>query len=225
MLLTVRYPFAASADAAAPGAAAAVVMRRVEPGAENERRSAFLGAVARRDALLLGIRGCGLLHHRAHQLSVGLDPVGDHDPFVAVPLLELDRAAAFVIQARYVQRLHEAGRAQLLQAGIADLQVLDSPAHLLGGDGLALAELDLRGADRLDRDDAVHHAAVVIDRADARDVFHLATLALAVVVLLDVLDHREVRPRDVEARRDEALGGVARGNRVFLGAGPPYADD
>ncbi len=70
----------------------------------------------------------------------------------------------------------------------------------------------------------MHDAAVVVDAADPRRVLHLA-LALAVDVLLDVLDHGEVRPGDVEAGRDVALGRVARGDRVLFRARPPDADD
>src|SRR5262249_56719562 len=79
--------------------------------------------------------------------------------------------------------------------------------------------------DRLVGDDAVYDAAFVIDRADARDFLHLAALALGVIVFLDVLDHREVGAGHVEAGGDVALGRVARGDGVFLGAGPPHADD
>ena len=135
---------------------------------------------------------------------------------LAVPLLELDRAAALVVGAGHLERLHEAGGAELLQPRLGDVEVLDAPADLLGRQRL-LAVLLLRLADRLDGDDAVHDAAVVVDRADARLVLHLA-LALRVDVLLDLLDHREVGAGDVEAGRDVALGRVARGNRVLFRA-------
>src|SRR5215470_17486178 len=82
-------------------------------GASASAALGFLGAVAWRDVLLLGVRRCGLLDHRAHKFSVGLDPVGDDDPLVAVPLLELDGAATLVIQAGELDRLHEADRAEL----------------------------------------------------------------------------------------------------------------
>src|SRR5207245_6552929 len=116
------------------------------------------------------------------------------------------------------------GGAEFLETGVADLKILDAPAHLLGRDRLALPELGLRGADRLDGDDAMDHAAVVVDGTDPRLVLHLP-LALDVDVLLDFLDHREVRARDVEAGGDVAPCRVARRNRIFLRAGPPHADD
>src|SRR5688572_13763926 len=68
----------------------------------------FLAAIARRDVLLLRVRRRRLLDHRAHQILVGLDPVGDHLPLLAVPLLELHRTAAFVVGAGHLERLHEA---------------------------------------------------------------------------------------------------------------------
>src|SRR3989442_1569393 len=163
----------------------------------NAGRSGFLAAVARSDVLFLGIRSRGLLDHRPHQFAIRLDPIGDHLPLVAVPLQELHRAASFVVHARHLERLHEARCAELLEACVADLQVLDAPADLLAGQRL-LAVFLLRLADRLDGNDAVHHTAVVVDAADPRLIFHL-TLALGVDVLLDVLYHREVSARYIEA--------------------------
>src|SRR5688572_12636712 len=137
-------------------------------------RSFLFGAVARANALLLRVLGCGRLDHRTHDRLVGRDPVADHVPALAVPLHELDAPAALVVHARDLERRHEAHRAELLQALLGDVEVLDPPAHLLAGDRLALAEALLRGADRLRGDDAVHDAARVVDRVDALLVLHLA---------------------------------------------------
>src|SRR6202158_3801754 len=183
----------------------------------------LLRTVARSDVLLLRVFRRRLLDHCAHELLVRLDPVGDHLPLVAVPLLELYRAAAFVIGAGHLRRLHEVVAAELLQSRVADLEVLDPPPHLLSGQRL-LAVLFLRLADRLDRHDAVDDAPVVVDRTDARLVFHL-TLTLGINVLLDLLDHREVGAGYVKAGRDVALRCVTCGDRVFLGARPPDAHD
>src|SRR5689334_19495833 len=182
------------------------------------------GAVARRDALLLGVLRRVLLHLRAHELAVGLHPVADHLPLGAVPLLELHQPGAFVVEAGDLERRHEAGGAELLQTLRVDVQVLDAPAHLLAGARLALPELLPREADRLDGDDARHDAARVVDRAEARLVLELS-LALVVDVLLDVLHHREARARRVEAGGDVALRRRAGRDHVLLGAGPPHADD
>src|SRR5690349_13013167 len=111
-------------------------------------------AVARRDALFLRVLRGVRLDLGAHQLAIGLHPVGDHLPLGAVPLLELDQARALVVHARDLERRHEARGAELLQALLVEVQVLDAPAHLLAGDRLALAVLRLRQADGLDRDDA-----------------------------------------------------------------------
>src|SRR3954453_15983233 len=71
------------------------------------------GAVARRDVLLLGVLGRGGLDQRPQQGPVGLDPVGDDDPLVAVPLLELHRPAALVVGAGALERLHQAAGPEL----------------------------------------------------------------------------------------------------------------
>src|SRR5437764_1071701 len=175
------------------------------------------GAVARSDALLLRVLRRVGLDLLAHQLAVRLHPVGEHFPLRAVPLLELHQARALVVEAGHLERRHEADRTQLLQALVVDVQVLDAPAHLLAGDRLALAELRLGEADRLGGHDARHHAARVVDRAEARLVLELA-LALVVDELLDVFHHREVRARRVEAGGDVALGGRAGGQHVLFGA-------
>src|ERR1700687_2879462 len=69
----------------------------------------LLRTVARSDVLLPSVFRRRLPDHCAHELLVRLDPVGDHLPLVAVPLLDLYRAAAFVIGAGHLQRLHEIG--------------------------------------------------------------------------------------------------------------------
>src|SRR6478672_2057177 len=113
-----------------------------------------LGAVAGSDALLLRVLRGVRLDHGTHQLAVGLHPVGQHLPLRAVPLLELHQAGAFVVVARDLDGRHQAGRAELLETLVVDVEVLDAPAHLLAGDRLALPVLSLREADRLDGDDA-----------------------------------------------------------------------
>src|SRR6266540_6085149 len=113
------------------------------------RRSAFYagfgfglllrGAITRRDAFLLRVLRGGCLDHRPHDRLVGRDPVRDHVPFLAVPLQELHRPAALLVHARHLERLHQAGCTELLQALVIDIEMLDTPAHLLAGERLALA--------------------------------------------------------------------------------------
>src|SRR6266498_4625092 len=184
----------------------------------------FLGAVARRDPFLLGVGGRGLLDHRAHDRLVRLDPVGDDVPLLAVPLLELDRAAPLVIHAGDLDRLQESNGAELLQALLVDVQVLQAPAHLLASERL-LAELRLGGADRLRVQDAVNDAPVVIDRAETREVLQVPLVPARVAILLDVLENREIRSRRMKGRRDVALGRVAGRNHVLLRSAPPEPDD
>src|SRR5690242_14761637 len=113
-----------------------------EAGAVIGALGLFLVAVAGSDVVLLGILHGALLDHRANQRLVRLDPVSDDLPLGAVPLLELHRPSALVVGAGDLERLDEAGRPQLLEPGVIDLDVLQSPANLLPGERL-LAELPL----------------------------------------------------------------------------------
>src|SRR5712692_8499390 len=108
----------------------------------------LLGAVTRRDSLLLRVRGSRVFDQRADDRLVRLDPVGDQLPLRAVPLLELDRSAAFVVRAGNLDRLQEVVGAELLQALLVQVQVLQAPAHLLARQRL-LSKLRLPCADRL----------------------------------------------------------------------------
>src|SRR3989454_10793506 len=94
----------------------------------------------------------------------------------------------------------------LLEALLGQVQVLEAPAHLLGGRRLALGALH-RGADGLGREHRVHDAAVVERRA------HLLFLARALALVVDVLDdlgvHLAVGARRVERGALVALGAVA----------------
>ncbi|MCY1229277.1 hypothetical protein D9M72_416380 [compost metagenome] len=117
----------------------------------------------------------------------------------------------------------QASGAQLLQARVGQVQVLEGPAHLLAVHGLALAELGLRHAHRFHRHHRRGNAAVVQHRTDLVLVLHVA-LAGAVDDFLDIGDQRHALARDVPGRAHVALGGITRRHRVFLGARPPGAD-
>src|SRR6266568_1907691 len=119
-----------------------------EPGGPERpptRWRSLLGAVTRGNPLLLRVCGRRLLDHRPHDRLIGLDPVGDEIPFLPVPLLELDRASPLMVHAGDLDRLQEAEGAELLQALLIDVQILQSPAHLLARQRL-LSELRLSGA-------------------------------------------------------------------------------
>src|SRR5687768_423640 len=200
MLLTARYAWTcgfATADINKKG-------RGSRPAPFAPYALLFLRAVARRDVLFLRVLRRGSFDHRTNDRLVRRDPIRDHLPLLAVPLLELDRRAALMVHAGDLERCHQADRAQLLQALLVDVQVLERPAHLLAGHRLAFAEACLRVADAFRRDDAGDDAARMVDRADARLVVQVA-LVLAVHVLLHVLHHREARARQVERGRDEAF--------------------
>src|SRR5688572_33019788 len=114
MLLTARWVWVAM------GAKMKTAARRRPSGCAEALF--LLRAVARGDALLFRVLRGGGLDHRAHDRLVGRDPVGDHVPLAAVPLDELDCAAALVVHARDLERLHQPDRAQLLQALVVDGQ-------------------------------------------------------------------------------------------------------
>src|SRR5690242_21961812 len=104
----------------------------------------FLAAIARRDLLLGRVLHRALLDHLAHERAVAGHERRELMEARAVPLLELDHARALVVAAARLDRREQAGRAELLQPRVGEVQVLESPAHLLGGHHLALAVLVLR---------------------------------------------------------------------------------
>src|SRR5690348_2097544 len=134
----------------------------------------FPAAVARRDLLIRGVFGGALLYHLLGQRAVAGYERCQRLEFLAVPLLELDHARAFVIGAAGLDRREQAGSAKLFQSRFAQVEMLEAPAYLLGRHHLALAEMVLRLADRLDDHDRVADPAGVIDRTDARLVFQVA---------------------------------------------------
>src|SRR6267142_7131058 len=105
----------------------------------------LLAAVALRVAELLGLVGSGQFDLRAQHVLHGLDPVRDDVPLLAVPLLDEERAAALVVLARDLDRVGEALHADLFEALLGQVQVLEAPAHLLGRRRLPLGALH-RGA-------------------------------------------------------------------------------
>src|SRR2546423_3153536 len=111
----------------------------------------LLAAVALRVPELLALFDGGRLDLGAHDVLHGLNPVRDDVPLLAVPLLDEERAAALVVLARDLDRVGEALHADLFEALLGQVQVLESPAHLLGGRCLALGALH-RGADGLRRE-------------------------------------------------------------------------
>src|SRR5258706_14549181 len=90
--------------------------RKGLPSARGAAVGLFLRAVARRNSLLLRVGGRGFLDHWAHDRLVGLDPVGDQLPPLAVPLLELVRAPALVVRAGNLNRMQEVVGAEILDS-------------------------------------------------------------------------------------------------------------
>ena len=63
------------------------------------------------------------------------------------------------------QRCHETFRTEFLNAFGSDVEIFQSPSHLLTGQH-NITELGLSSAHRLNRHDSCHDSAVVVDRAN-----------------------------------------------------------
>src|SRR5690606_10030307 len=109
--------------------------RREDNPAGRSRRGRSLGS-----GLGAGTRGNVLLalilfrtgQIERHQLLVlGRDPVADGLPLVAFPLDDQDLAVTLVVVAAELDRLDEALQAQLDQAVLGQVEVLEAPAGLL----------------------------------------------------------------------------------------------
>ena len=120
-----------------------------------------------------------------------------------------------------LQRPHHAREAQRVEPLLVEVEVLQAPAHLLGGHHLALAEALLRLAHGLYAQHLDDHAARVQHLAHL--VLGTRALALVVDVLHDVLDHLVLRAGAVQRQRVVALGTGAHVAHVRLGTGPPHA--
>src|SRR5687768_11641848 len=92
----------------------------------------LLGAIALRVAELLAFLDGGRLDLRADDVPHRRDPVGHERPLLAIPLLDADRSVALVVLAAHLQRMREALHAELLEPFVAEVQVLEAPADLLG---------------------------------------------------------------------------------------------
>src|SRR5689334_14004319 len=114
MLLTES---SAAVDARVCACADMLVIQALSPVRRGEEtvRSPFLAAVAQRDLLLRRVLVRAVLDHLAHQRAIARHERREVVELLAVPLLELDHARAFVIEAARLHRREETGRAELLQ--------------------------------------------------------------------------------------------------------------
>src|SRR5713101_1750590 len=169
-------------------------------------RAVALGVVellAFRDGLCLDLRPDDVAHRR--------DPVRHDLPLLAVPLLDQHGPVALVVLAGDLDRVGEALHAELVEALLRQVEVLEPPPDLLTGAHL-VAVLAHRGADRLDREHGIDNAAIV--ERGAHLLLLPGTLALVIDVLDDLLKHLEVGPRGVEGRALVSLGAVTGGDHV-----------
>src|SRR5665213_3352334 len=134
----------------------------------------LLAAIDGRDLLLRRVLRSAFVDHLAHQRAITRHVAGQRHEFRAVPFLELDHPGAFMVEATRLHWREKTGGAQLLDARLGKVQVLEPPAHLVGRHHLALAELGLRIANGLDDQDPVGNAAGVINRALPRRILEIA---------------------------------------------------
>src|SRR5437867_3408556 len=184
MLLT------ASSGSAAAGSSAVVsviasepkfstrLLRRSAPRNDNLALLAGIGRQVLFGGVFLGRR----LDHRAHQLLIGFDPVGDELPGLAVPLMDPGAARPGVVLAAYLDRAKQPLEAKLRQLVGRQVKSFQAPADLLAGHRL-VAELALGGAHRLDREQRIDHAAVVQHGAD------ILPVGGAHVFVVEMLEH------------------------------------
>src|SRR4029453_11222183 len=97
--------------------------------ARRRSRSVFLPAIARRDLLLGGVLGRGLLDHLAHHLAVAGHERRHLLEAVAGPLLEFDHARALVVGATGLDRREKARRADFLVPRPGEGQVVATPSR------------------------------------------------------------------------------------------------
>src|ERR1700688_4614693 len=94
-------------------------------------RLPFLAAIAQRDLLFRRVLGGAFLDHLFGQRAVARHERSQRFEFLAVPLLELDHARAFMVGAAGLDRREQAGGTEFLQARFAQVEMLETPAHLL----------------------------------------------------------------------------------------------
>src|SRR5258707_12686647 len=110
------------------------------PAERPSVRSALLRAVARGDLLLRCVLAGRVLDQRFDDGIVGGEPVGDHLPLLAVPLVDAAETGALVVAAGDLDRSDHALEAELLDAVGREVEMLEAPAHLFAGHRL-VAEL------------------------------------------------------------------------------------
>src|SRR4029453_12953319 len=130
---------------------------------------------------------CGrFLKLRPHDLAHGGNPVGELLPLFAVPLLDKDRAIAFMVLAGHLDRSRKPREPQFLQACLRQIEMLKPPPYLLTrqwlvtefGHGRAYGFRFLPGLDE---------TTVVQDFAD------IVSLRRSLVAVVDLLENGGVQ--------------------------------
>src|SRR5262245_48151883 len=174
---------------------------------------AFRGAVTRRNVVLLGIVCSRLLKLRPHDLAHGGNPVGELLPLFAVPLLDKDRAIAFMVIAGHLDRSRKPREPQFLQACLRQVEMLKPPPHLLTRQWL-VAELGHSCAHGFYVVHGIDETTVVQDFAD------IIGLRRSLVAVVDLLDDGGVQwkicANAMEIARFIPFGSLTRRDHVYF---------
>src|SRR5262245_44783818 len=181
-----------------------------------------LRTVPRCDALPLRILGRRCLYQGPHQRLIRPTPVTDAPPLRAVPLLELHGPTPFMIAAGEGERGDQALCPNLLDIGWREGEVLQPPLHLGARQGL-VAKVAHGRPERLRGENALQHTTYPTCRADI--LCGPRPLVPGIDVLEHILDEREVRPRAIPDRADEAYGRLPGRHHVLLRAGRDRSHD
>src|SRR5690606_11796301 len=151
-------------------------------------RSALFGAVTRFDLLLGGVAFAVFLHERVDKLAIGLIPVGDNLELGTIPLDDAGPVVTHVVLAGGTHRAQNLGKAEFLQTFLSQVEVLETPAHLVRRHVLALAELFLGRADGLHLQHGDDHPARM-GNGTHRGAIGAGALTLVIDVLPQVFMH------------------------------------
>ena len=124
--------------------------------------------------------GC-FLDQWSDNIAHRCDWIGNTFPVTAVPLLDKDRAASFVVSTIAFNWRRKAFKAKFLQASVRKIKALKSCTHVGTSDGL-LAGLFLCRADSFSHNHSVEQATIV---KNITNVFFLGLTATSVHNMLD----------------------------------------
>ena len=178
-----------------------------DPPAKLRRRL----CAAQLPIVLLGIVCGRLLKLRPYDLAHGGNPVGELLPLFAIPLLDKDRAIAFMVLAGHLDWSCKPLEPQFLQACLRQVEMLKPPPHLLTRQWL-VAEFGHGRAHGFYVVHGIDETTVVQDFAD------IIGLRRRLVAVVDLLENGSVRRKicanAMEIARLIPFGSLARRDHV-----------